>query len=154
MQQCLCQLLQNSPPICLGCPLLSENISAYILTEVTLFSDCWKIFVRRFGSNRGHTFLLDHWLSLSGGCFPVSLSPCLLQCRPGETCFFAERWCGLRSVVRSISAGKHQIYANPASAWKWAFCRFLTFFTARANVKAFQMGGAVLYHMGVSKVHI
>ena len=55
--------------------------------------------MRRFGFNRGHTFLVDHWLSLSGGRSPCYVSFNALQRR----CHFAKPWCSLRSVVGSIS---------------------------------------------------
>ena len=80
---CLVNLWIDSPPIFLA----------------SRYCPDWKIFVRRFGFNRGHTFLVDHWLSLSGGRSPCYVSFNALQRR----CHFAKPWCSLRSVVGSIS---------------------------------------------------
>ena len=122
-----------------------------VLTEVTLFSDCWKIFVRRFGFNRGHTFLLDHWLSLSGGCLPVSLSPCLLQCRPRETCFFGERWCGLRSSRWINQRWQASNLCQPSISMKVGILQIFNLFHSARQCESFPDGRTCVISHGSPK---
>ena len=109
------------PPICRAGEKAERPVIVGIL-EYLRGADLW------FLTKACHTFVLDHWLSLSGGRFPV-LSPSMPS--KGDVIL---AWGQSLDQSAEADGGKYQICATPASeAWERAFSLISSFLSKAAQ---------------------